>query len=154
MPIDWKALTTGVSEESTPEAGEHIALLERAAIVETAKRGEQIVAEWNTGKTKWTSWHAFDDKGMAYTRDFLIALGVDLATLRHEDAALVDALEAKVNRYWRVNVVLNAGTDRVFVNTYVNGPADPIEADVPIDTAGLPDPEPLPGAQFGTKAPF
>lgn len=158
MPIDYAALQGDGA--GTPDDGDHIALLERAVIVDT-QNGERLVTEWRapTDKAAWQSWNRFDVSGMSWTRDLLIGLGVDLKVVTDDDA-MSDALNRVVNRYWRVHTTSQTGSqgDRVFVTTYVNGPAGPVEPDVPIDTRDLPEPTApapaAPGAQFGDKAPF
>lgn len=158
MPIDFDALW-GSGDVQTPDDGEHIALLERAALVDT-KKGEQLVTEWRapTEKAAWQSWNRFDTSGMSYTRDLLLALGVSPRSAMDDDA-LASELDRCVNQWWRVTTTSQMGSqgDRVFVTTYVNGKAGPVEPDVPIDTEGLPEPTVAasePGAQFGAAAPF
>lgn len=159
MPVDYDALR-GDGSVNTPDDGEHIALLERAALVETGK-GDNVVTEWKapSEKASWQSWNRFDPSGMPYTRDLLVALGVNLSTLTDDDGLQAE-LDKCVNRYWRVNTTSRMGNqgDRVFITTYVNGPTGPPQPDVPIDSEGLPDAPPLPvpaaGSQFGDKSPF
>lgn len=156
MPIDFDVLR-GTGAPATPDDGDHVAWLERAAIVET-QNGERLVTEWRDTADKsvqWTSWNRFDTTGMSYTRDLLLGLGVDLSTV-NDTVDLSDGLIAKVGLTWRVTTKSQMGSqgDRVFVTTYVNGRDTPVEPDVPIDTRGLAEPAAAPAPAVDDAPPF
>jgi hypothetical protein len=151
MPIDYGALRGEVGTPDIPDDGDHIAYLDRAALVDTAN-GERLVTEWRDvfkPLIQWTSWNRFDSTGMSYTRDLLAGLGVDLSTVT-EDDELIRELSVAQGGAYRVRTTSQMGSrgDRVFISTYVDGTAKgndlqpelPMEGDVPIDTSGLPEP--------------
>ena len=64
-----------------PPDGIHDAYLDAARLVDT-RSGESIVCDWRTTSDplyQWTSWHRLGGQGLAFTLDFLDALGVDRA---------------------------------------------------------------------------
>jgi hypothetical protein len=159
VPIDYNALKDGAAAQVPPPDGDHTALLNRAALVET-QNGERLVTEWqdaSDSSLQWTSWNRFDATGMSYTRELLMGLGIDLSGgAIMDDSALTDALDAATNRMYDVKTTSQMGSrgDRVFVTTYVDGLAlgsqQALATDVPIDTRGLPAAQPpTPAAPAG-----
>jgi hypothetical protein len=151
MPIDFAALRGEITTSQVPVDGKHQARLDRAALVDTQK-GERLVTEWSENGVAWTSWNRFDTTGLLFTRDLLTGLGVDIAKVT-DDGALTAGLDAVTGHTFEVRTHSNRGMqgDRWFTTTYVDGYALGVqeEMDVPIDTAGLPEPkqpadEPLP----------
>lgn len=127
--INFDQLRAGGSAD--PEAGLHEARLERAKVVDTKNGAEMMVTEWSTAdNTQWTAWHGFTSKQLDFTVEYLDELGIghDFATREQ----LEDALDTIVGRYFQVRVEISRG----FVNTFIE---QPIEPDVPIDAAGLPE---------------
>ena len=151
MPIDFDALRGEGGEPELPEDGDHVAVLERAAIVDT-RNGERLVTEWRdavVGQITWQSWNRFDTTGMSYTRELMIGLGVDLSAVTDTDA-LEQGLYERVNGMYSVRTTsqMGSGGDRIFITTYVNGAVNgaqqTLATDVPIDTEGLPPVRPAP----------
>lgn len=144
MPIDYNALQSGQATIEAPTDGEHIAHLERAAIVST-NNGERLVTEWAGANenVQWTSWNRFDETGLSYTVELLDGLGVDRAAISNDDS-FVDALDACVQNIYDVTTKSQMGSkgDRVFTTTYVKGRAtsyqEALEVDAPADTSDLP----------------
>lgn len=150
--IDYAQLRGEGGEPELPEDGPSVATLDRAAVVST-QNGERLVTEWRNlfrSNIQWQSWNRFDATGMAYTRDLLKGLGVNLATVT-DDSALERELSVAVGGNYKVRTTSQMGSkgDRVFVSTYADGLATGNELQSSIfdelqpDTSGLP----TPGAQ-------
>lgn len=151
MSINYDQLNTGEAKTEPPADGEHVAILERASLVDT-RSGQQVVSEWRDAKSDsvaWQSWNRFDGAGFTYTRDLLLGLGVPLGKagsdglpLIMDDDALKREIDVAVGGMFNVKTQSRQGDGRVFVNTYVDGLARGVqlgmEPDVPIDTDGLP----------------
>jgi len=141
VPIDFAALR-GEDDAATagvPTDGDHAARLERA-VLHDGDRGTQLITEWSDERNlMWTSWNRFDGQGLKYTQELLDGLGVDRQSVM-DDAQLAQELAAVEGRHYRVRTQSKQGRngDRWFTNTYVDGPAVPVEPDVPVDTRGLP----------------
>jgi hypothetical protein len=135
------------------------------------RSGEQVVTEWRDAKDytcQWQSWNRFEGAGFQYTRELLIGLGVPLGKtspdglpLIMDDESLRREIDIAVGGMFNIKTTSRQGDGRVFVNTYVDGLRTGgvqldiedmargnirDEPDVPIDTAGLPEPSsgPLP----------
>jgi hypothetical protein len=141
-PIDYGALGADTGAGGVPDDGEHIARLERAALVET-QNGERLVTEWsNQEHLWWTSWNRFDASGMSWTQELLDGLGVDRKNV-HDDEEMEMALAEAVGRRYRVKTESKQGNqgDRWFTSTYVQeeitNPQTQL-TDTPADTTGLP----------------
>lgn len=151
-PIDYSALQSGQLNVEVPADGDHVAHLERAALVST-NNGERLVTEWAGANenVQWTSWNRFDETGLTYTVELLDGLGVDRSAIA-DDEAFTDALDAVVDNIYEVRTSSQKGKqgDRWFTTTYVNGRAtgvqEALEVDAPADTTGLP---PAPGSVAG-----
>jgi hypothetical protein len=178
MSIDYDQLNTGEANVKLPSDGPRVAFLDRASLVDT-RSGEQVVTEWRDAKDytcQWQSWNRFEGAGFQYTRDLLVGLGVPLGKtssdglpLIMDDESLRREIDIAVGGMFNVKTTSRQGDGRVFVNTYVDGLRTGgvqldiedmargnirDEPDVPIDTAGLPEPSsgplraaPSPGAQ-------
>jgi hypothetical protein len=167
VPINYDQLNTGEADVQTPDDGAHVAILDRASLVDT-RSGEQVVTEWRDAKdytVQWQSWNRFEGAGFPYTRDLLVGLGVPLGKNAPDGTPLImddDGLRREIaiaqGGMFNVRTVSRQGDGRVFVNTYVDGltmggvqldissnvealnQSARIEPDVPIDTDGLPEP--------------
>lgn len=130
-PIDYTALS-GQGSGGDPPDGLHNASLMRAALVETSK-GTSLVTEWQTWSEPryyWTTWFGFEGQRLSFTQDFLDAAGIDRSQVTN-DTAFSAALSEIQGRAYQVRTQAGAS----WVNTYVESP------DVPIDSAGLPQPQ-------------
>ena len=146
MPIDFDQLRGDNTTVDHPNDGAHQARLHRAVLRDT-RNGECLVTEWadETQNVQWESWNRFDTNGLAWTRELLLGLKIDLATITDTNE-LEFALAQRVGQLWDVTTKSNQGSqgDRWFVNTYVNGKSVGVQetlngdADVPIDSGGLP----------------
>jgi hypothetical protein len=164
VTINYDQLNTGEENVKLPDDGAHVAVLDRASLVDT-RSGEQIVTEWRDAKDwtcQWQSWNRFEGAGFPFTRELLIGLGVPLGKnapdgvpLIMDDDSLRREISIAVGGMFDVKTTSRQGDGRVFVNTYVNGlrtggvqlTVDDMtrgnirdEPDVPIDTRGLPEP--------------
>lgn len=143
MPIDYQALQSGQVNVEIPGDGEHVARLERAALVST-NNGERLVTDWSGANEniQWTSWNRFDEMGLSYTVELLDGLGVDRSAVQTDDG-FTDALDAVTGNLYDVRTSSQKGKqgDRWFTTTYVTGRAtgiqDALEVDMPADTTGL-----------------
>ena len=64
MPINFADLR---GETVAPDDGDHVAWLDRGALVTTAAGDERLVSEWRDAQdpnTVWTSWNGFAGQGM------------------------------------------------------------------------------------------
>ena len=130
-----------------PPDGLHDAYLDAARLVDT-RSGESIVCDWRTTSDplyQWTSWHRLGGQGLAFTLDFLDALGVDRSALREvEGSRLEDALEAHIGETLTVRTKRwgsdgGGGVNVEIVEASSNGvdpnqesldlPIDPVEAE-------------------------
>ena len=86
------------------------------------RNGECLVTEWadETQNVQWESWNRFDTNGLGWTRELLLGLEIDLATITDTNE-LEFALAQRVGQLWDVTTKSNQGSqgDRWFVNTYV-----------------------------------
>jgi hypothetical protein len=146
MTINYELLR-GDSTPATPADGTHQARLDRAKLVET-RSGERLVTEWSTDQNvMWTSWNRFDPTGIEYTRELLIGLGVNLATIM-DDEKLEDALIDAIGIEYTVRTTSSTGSqgDKIFTNTYVDAPVNGAQpelgSDMPADSRDLSPPEP------------
>ena len=157
MPINFAELK---GETVLPDDGDHVAWLDRAALVTTGSGDERLVTEWHDAQdpnTVWTSWNGFAGQGMGFTRDFLVGLGVDLSAVNDTDE-LDNALQRTVGHPYNVRIQGRQVNDRVFINTYVTSRAQSVQQALNVkaeqmdelgtDRTGLPsspsEPEPPP----------
>jgi hypothetical protein len=153
MPINFADLR---GETVLPDDGDHVAWLDRGALVTTAAGDERLVSEWRDAQdpnTVWTSWNGFAGQGMSFTRDFLLGLGVDLSSV-NDTEELDLALQRAVGHPYNVRVQGRQVNDRVFINTYVNGRAQSVQQALDVraqnmdelgtDRSGLPPSRPDP----------
>jgi hypothetical protein len=117
-----------------PEDGIHTARLLRAALVETS-RGTSLVTEWQTADAYWTTWFGFEANRISFTQEFLDAVGIDRSKMTDDGAFEMALSQVEGNTY-----EVRTQTGASWVNTYVQEPVTP---DVPIDTGGLPEVEPV-----------
>lgn len=159
MP-DYEALR-GESGGLPPD-GVHDAWLDSARLVDT-RSGESIVCDWRTTHDplyQWTSWHRLAGAGLAFTLDFLDALGVERSTLREvEGSRLEDALDARLGMTFTVRTKRwgsdgGGGVNVEIVEASTNG-VDPNQTsmDAPIDTADL-EAEPVSAGGDDDQIPF
>jgi hypothetical protein len=137
MSIDWEALAGGEAA-GRPPAGTHQAVLDSAGMKVSNSSGDDLIlTEWKTIGTPlyaWTTWFNFK-RGMEFTREFLDALGINLAAVARERS--VDLLDNELsNRVGTVYTVQTSHWGDTGVNTTVlsreeqqrltDAPTDPV----------------------------
>ena len=92
-----------------PTTAQHQARLHRAVLRDT-RNGECLVTEWadETQNVQWESWNRFDTNGLAWTRELLLGLKIDLATITDTNE-LEFALAQRVGQLWDVTTKSNQG---------------------------------------------
>lgn len=153
--IDYGALRGDGGEPELPEDGDRVAVLDRAALVDTAN-GERLVTEWrdlHKSNIQWQSWNRFDTTGMSYTRDLLRGLGVNISTVTDDDDLNRELFDV-TGLTFKVHTTSQMGSrgDRVFVSTYADGRAVGTDLQMPLvtdelgtDTRGLTTAVPVTG---------
>jgi hypothetical protein len=136
--IDYDLLRSNSGGD--PPDGVRPAYLARAQLVDTSG-GSRLVTEWqSTGEGPayyWTTWFGFEGNRIAFTQDFLDALGCDRTQITSDDA-FEEALAEVTGTVYTVRTSAWSGG----VNTYVEeASAQTTLDDIPADTAGLPEAE-------------
>lgn len=153
MPINFAELR---GETVQPDDGDHVAWLDRAALVTTGSGDERIVSEWRDAEDPnviWTSWNGFSGQAMGFARDFLMGLGIDLSAV-NDTTQLEDGLHFATGHPYNVKVQGRQVNGRVFINTYVTARATSVQQalntkveamdELGTDRRGLPDVAPDP----------
>ena len=137
-------------DRGEPPDGDHTAWLERTAVLDT-KNGTRIKCEWRTTDMAfyWESWHGVSGAAKAHTQKLLTGIGIDLAKIGSWDQ-LGDELAVLENTMYDVTVSRRGD----FVNTAVAGKSQGIQADLPIETSGLPERGAAPAAARATAGMF
>jgi hypothetical protein len=125
------------SDGGEPVDGTHTARLDAAAVLDT-KNGRRIKLTWQTVDYAhwWESWHGVSGKAKPFTKGVLAGIGVDLDALTSWDE-LSDQLADREGRVFEVTVERNGD----WLNTSVVGLAKDVQLDLPVNGAGLPDPD-------------
>jgi hypothetical protein len=129
---DFKAADGG-----EPTDGTHTARLENGAVI-TGKDGRQwIKLTWQTVDNMywWEGVHGVTGGAKQFTKGLLSGLGINLADIGSEDE-LVDRLVRCEGAVYTVGVQRNGE----YLNTTVLSAGSEPQPELPIDTAGLPEP--------------
>lgn len=144
MSIDWDALGSGEDAARPPE-GTHQAVLDNAGMKVANSTGDDLIlTEWKTIGTPlygWQTWFNFR-KGMQFTREFLQAIGVDLAVAARERS--VGLLDDEVNK--RVGTVYTVAVthwgDSGCNTTVISAETQRRLTDIPTDPVTVPAADP------------
>jgi hypothetical protein len=136
--IDYDLLRSNSGGD--PPDGVREAYLARAQLVETSG-GTRLVTEWqstNGGPAYyWVTWFGFEGNRIAFTQDFLDALGCDRSSITDDDQ-FEEALANVTGTVYSVRTSAWSGGVNTYVEETTTQTALPV-ADIPADTAGLPD---------------
>jgi hypothetical protein len=157
MSDDFDAFKS--DDTGDPPDGEHTAWLERTSVFQSRAGAWWIRTCWRTTDRAfyWEVLNGVEGNRKPFTKELLAGIGVDLVALRSWDE-LGDELAQFEDRTYTVGVAHKGE----FLNTTVVGVAgDAPPPDVPVDTQGLPEPEPAAAAAgsraadlFGDDVPF
>ena len=135
-----------------PVDGLHTATLENCSVFESQKGDTFIKLWWRTADNahSWESLHGTTGAAKRFTQEVMVVLGVDFLGLESWDE-LDNELRARLGTVYEVRVQ-RSGT---FLNTYVEGLAEGVQEELPIDRTGLPEPTPAAnGAAADEQIPF